>query len=334
MEIERRAKFVKKEKNICKKDAVKRNTHLYLQEKNLKQIPKISSTKDVVVIYLFNNDITEIENLNGGEFGNLTSLYLQNNRIKRIENLNLKNLRRLFIGHNNISVVEGLENLVNLEELHIENQNMPDGTALCFDPRSLLKLSRTLQILNISYNKIVSFASLSPLIELTSIDASHCKLNDLKEVCDTIRNWKYLNRAVFQGNPFSKLHRYREDIIINCYYLESLDGKEIQENTRQFLKRLEREKIARSKFTIPAVPNLSEIVETLPKNYSPAVQKTVSAAILKGKKYNPLNISEMSETEGNIHIAWTSLPKRRPIAKPLKTKPNTIDNSVIINRFP
>ena len=44
------------------------------------------------------------------------------------------------IGGNQISVLEGLENLHELVELHIENQNLPPGEKLLFDPRTLLTL--------------------------------------------------------------------------------------------------------------------------------------------------------------------------------------------------
>jgi len=44
------------------------------------------------------------------------------------------------IGGNEISVLEGLENLNELEELHIENQHLPPGEKLVFDPRTLMSL--------------------------------------------------------------------------------------------------------------------------------------------------------------------------------------------------
>jgi protein phosphatase 1 regulatory subunit 42 len=37
-------------------------------------------------------------------------------------------------------VLEGLENLNELEELHIENQHLPAGEKLVFDPRTLMSL--------------------------------------------------------------------------------------------------------------------------------------------------------------------------------------------------
>jgi protein phosphatase 1 regulatory subunit 42 len=45
------------------------------------------------------------------------------------------------IGGNQISVLEGLENLHELVELHIENQSLPSGEKLLFDPRTLLTLA-------------------------------------------------------------------------------------------------------------------------------------------------------------------------------------------------
>ena len=42
-----------------------------------------------------------------------------------------------YLAQNSITVVEGLEKLENLNELHIENQNLPIGEKLLFDPRSM-----------------------------------------------------------------------------------------------------------------------------------------------------------------------------------------------------
>ena len=42
-----------------------------------------------------------------------------------------------YLGHNRIAVVEGLESLTQLRELHIESQRLPPGEKLVFDPRSV-----------------------------------------------------------------------------------------------------------------------------------------------------------------------------------------------------
>ena len=46
-----------------------------------------------------------------------------------------------YLGHNQITVVEGLEGLKCLRELHVENQRLPEGEKLIWDPRSLRVLS-------------------------------------------------------------------------------------------------------------------------------------------------------------------------------------------------
>lgn len=50
-------------------------------------------------------------------------------------------MQTLYLGYNKILVVEGLENLKNLTVLQIENQKLPFGESLYFDPRSILALS-------------------------------------------------------------------------------------------------------------------------------------------------------------------------------------------------
>lgn len=86
------------------------------------------------------NGINVIKNLE--PLHNLKLLYLQKNKIKKIQGLeSLLQLKKLYLGCNEISVIEGLENFTNLEELHIENQRLSKGEHLCFDPRSVIKLS-------------------------------------------------------------------------------------------------------------------------------------------------------------------------------------------------
>ncbi|CAH1101487.1 unnamed protein product [Psylliodes chrysocephalus] len=309
---------------------IKKCSHLYLQEKGIQDIPKFTPSKEVSVIYLYNNAIKVVENLNGNIFPNLKCLYLHNNKIKKIDKLLFDRLRKLYIGYNQIAVIEGLEELYSLEELHVEHQTLPDGMGICFDPRCTLSLSRTLRILNISGNRIPSFSSLSFLTELQSIDASNCDIEDIKEVCDTLKNWRYLTVAFFCGNPFAKNHRYREDIIVNCYYLEVLDGKPISENSREFLKRLEVRRLSMPKHANTSI-NLADVIDDLPKNYPPPLQKAVSAQLLQGDKFNPLN-GVHDETLN--FIAWRGLPKRRPFVRKSKTRSaQNVDTAIIVNKF-
>lgn len=75
-------------------------------------------------------------------FPNLIHLYLQRNLLTKIENLDvLIHLKKLYLGYNQILVLEGLENLTNITEIHIENQNLPLGETLYFEPRTVQNLA-------------------------------------------------------------------------------------------------------------------------------------------------------------------------------------------------
>lgn len=72
---------------------------------------------------------------------NLTHLQLQWNKITKLEGLdNLTKIKKLYLGNNCIGVVENLTALRQLEELHIEKQNLDGPDALCFEPRTILSL--------------------------------------------------------------------------------------------------------------------------------------------------------------------------------------------------
>lgn len=46
-----------------------------------------------------------------------------------------------YLNGNAITVVEGLEALTQLSELHIAHQRLPEGEKLLFDPRTLFAIS-------------------------------------------------------------------------------------------------------------------------------------------------------------------------------------------------
>ena len=57
-----------------------------------------------------------------------------------------------YLGSNSITVVEGLENLESLRELHIEKQSLPPGEKLLFEPRSLQALSVSMHCFGVNTN--------------------------------------------------------------------------------------------------------------------------------------------------------------------------------------
>lgn len=212
-----------------------RLTHIYCQDKSIDEVNISQLCKCVAVIYLYDNNLSKIENF---EFApNLTHLYLQNNRIKRLSNLtNLVSLEKLHVGGNHLSVVEGLETLENLEELHIENQKLPLGEKLIFEPRTLLALSKKLNVLNIAGNSLDSLSEIGSLQSLQNLIASNNLLDDMKEIGVLLSCWPRLAKLDLSGNFICMKNKYRERLIVLAPNLLILDGKEIQETSRQFLQ--------------------------------------------------------------------------------------------------
>ena len=60
-----------------------------------------------------------------------------------------------YLGGNCITVLEGLDKLENLQELHIENQRLPPGEKLLFDPRTIRSLSVRKMIIQAIRSKFV-----------------------------------------------------------------------------------------------------------------------------------------------------------------------------------
>ncbi|XP_070709394.1 protein phosphatase 1 regulatory subunit 42 [Pempheris klunzingeri] len=239
----------KKKRGLSFPDYLKTLTHLHFSSKNIEDIGDLSMCRNLTVLYLYDNQITHICNL--GFASNLTHLYMQNNNITHLDNLtNLQKLSKLYLGGNRIVVVEGLEKLCELKELHLENQRLAPGEKLLFDPRTLLSLAESLCVLNISNNNIDDIRDLTVLKELQHFSAADNKLHNMEELEDEFSHWLQLLRMDLSGNPVCKKPKYRDRLITVCKSLEVLDGREINELTRQFLINWKASKEAKKKKNI------------------------------------------------------------------------------------
>ncbi|KAI4884792.1 hypothetical protein NFI96_018755 [Prochilodus magdalenae] len=236
----------KNRRNFFLPQYLRKLTHLNFSNKNIDDIDDLSMCRNLTVLYLYDNQITHICNL--GFAFNLTHLYLQNNNITHIENLtSLQRLSKLFLGGNSITVVEGLEQLSELKELHIEGQRLPRGEKLIFDPRTILALSGTLCVLNINNNNIDEVHDLVVLNKMTHLYAADNQLQDMQELEMMFSQWPQLQRMDLRGNPVCHKPKYRDRLITVCRKLEDLDGKEINELSRQFLINWKASKEAKKK---------------------------------------------------------------------------------------
>ncbi|KAL8624205.1 hypothetical protein ACOMHN_046291 [Nucella lapillus] len=226
----------KKKKEESAQQFVKRLTHLYLESKHITEVgEELTLCRNLMVLYLYDNQLTDIPCLNFN--CQLTHLYLQNNNIAKITNLSaLTKLSKLYLGGNQITVIEGLENLAQLQELYLENQRLAPGEQLLFDPRSLHAISGHLEVLNISGNGLESLNDLEILSSLTQFVAIDNNLSDLYELSKQLTSWPRLERLELTGNPMCQQAKYKDRIIVMCRQLAMLDGKEVTDTTRQFLR--------------------------------------------------------------------------------------------------
>ncbi|XP_070784573.1 protein phosphatase 1 regulatory subunit 42 [Enoplosus armatus] len=236
----------KKKRGLSFPEYLKTLTHLHFSSKSIGDIGDLSMCRNLTVLYLYDNQITHICNLSFAS--NLTHLYMQNNNITHIDNLyNLQKLSKLYLGGNRIAVVEGLEMLSELKELHLENQRLAPGEKLLLDPRTLLSLAESLCVLNINNNNIDDIRDLTALKELQHLSAAGNKLHNMEELEDVFSYWPQLLQMDLSGNPVCKKTKYRDRLITVCKSLEVLDGREINELTRQFLINWKASKEAKKK---------------------------------------------------------------------------------------
>ena len=142
----------------------------YLNNKNLMNVPIIEGNNDIQIIYLNSNKICKISNLI--KFNNLKELFLQNNKIKIIENLP-KTIKKLDLSDNYIDNLSGIEILLYLEWVNLENNNIKNISLLInlinlveiycsnnlidnFNDYSQFGKLKNLEILDLSGNEIIN----------------------------------------------------------------------------------------------------------------------------------------------------------------------------------
>jgi len=229
------ASHTKKRTNETDAQYLKRLTHIYFQERNIDEIDNLSCCKNLSVLYLYDNAISKIKNLDFAV--NLTHLYLQKNKITHLSGFrNLINLTKLYLGQNHITVVEGLESNTALTELHIENQSLPPGEKLLFDPRTIESLSKSLSILNISSNNIEDVTDLQVLRKLNHLMISDNNISNWSSLSDGLLSWASLFKLDLAGNPICQHKKHRDKLIIISKSLVMIDDKEVSESNRQFLQ--------------------------------------------------------------------------------------------------
>lgn len=91
-------------------------------------------------------------------------------------------IKNRYLDGNLIQVVEGLESLPELEELHISFQKLDDDKHMVFCEKSMLAVQSSLKVLNAANNKIVEINPLKYLQGLRKLNLSNNQIETI-EVC-------------------------------------------------------------------------------------------------------------------------------------------------------
>jgi hypothetical protein len=91
-------------------------------------------------------------------------------------------------------------------------------------------------VLNVSANCIDSLQDLKCLAELTILLASHNQLVDFQDIGEVFDNMPYLWKVDLYGNPCCSRAKYRDRIITMVRGLGVLDGRDVTDTERRFLK--------------------------------------------------------------------------------------------------
>lgn len=102
-------------------------------------------------------------------------LNLYDNRINMMEGfLDLVNLKKLYLEKNLIQKIDGLDNCRKLEELYLNDQELPANVEFTFDEYSLAAISSSIKVLHLQSCQVVNP---KPLYYLELIDNLNLKDN-------------------------------------------------------------------------------------------------------------------------------------------------------------
>jgi internalin A len=166
----------------------------YLNATNLslKSITALSTLKNLRVLYLPQNSISDVSPLKS--LTQLQVLSLKGNQIASISSLSgLTNLQKLYLSENKLASVSSLSKLTKLEVLELSNNSIQKVDGL----KGLKKLTR----LTLAYNKLSDLTPLQALINLQYLDLSDNKITDIT----ALTNLKKIKTLYLQRNYISNI---------------------------------------------------------------------------------------------------------------------------------
>ncbi|CAK6432029.1 unnamed protein product, partial [Pipistrellus nathusii] len=174
-----------------------------------------------------NRDIISNENLPPIML-NLEVLHLGYNGICNLNQLQLnrlRNLKFLFLQGNEITQVEGLDNLLVLQELVVDHNRIRAFNDSAFArPSSLLAL-------HLEENRLRELNNLQSLLKLEKLFLGYNKIQDIAEL-EKLDGLSSLRELTIYGNPISRKIVHRHVLIFRLPNLQMLDGIPVNSEDR------------------------------------------------------------------------------------------------------
>ncbi|XP_019688633.3 leucine-rich repeat-containing protein 9 isoform X5 [Felis catus] len=174
-----------------------------------------------------NRDTTNSENL-PPIMHSLEVLHLGYNGICNLIQLQLnrlRNLKFLFLQGNEISQIEGLDNLVVLQELVVDHNRIRALNDSAFaKPSSLLAL-------HLEENRLRELSKLQSLVKLEKLFLGYNKIQDMTEL-EKLDGISSLRELTVYGNPICRKTLHRHMLIFRLPNLQMLDGIPVNSDDR------------------------------------------------------------------------------------------------------
>jgi protein phosphatase 1 regulatory subunit 7 len=153
----------------------------------------------------------------------LKILSIQSNRLTRLEGLDsLLNLQEVYVSHNALTEISGLDNNV-VYPIHAPFLFLfPHETNSC-------RTQTSLHVLDISNNQISNLVNIAHLKNLEELWASNNKLSSFEEVERELRDKEGLNTVYFEGNPLQLSNRvtYRNKMRLTLPQVMQIDASKL-----------------------------------------------------------------------------------------------------------
>ncbi|EDM03592.1 rCG62211 [Rattus norvegicus] len=213
----------------------------------------------------------------------------------------LRNLKLLFLQGNEISQVEGLDNLIVLQELVVDHNRIRAFSDTAFaKPSSLLTL-------HLEENRLRELSKLQSLIKLEKLFLGYNKIQDITELekLDVIPS---LRELTVYGNPICRKMVHRHVLIFRLPNLQMLDGIPINSDDRAkaefHFSELQAKKNSIIQNNLPTSKSLlpSHLQAPLPCKFVPVTSSPTDGGSFCHVKASPIKITNVILPAGFSHF--------------------------------